>query len=244
LSSSSPARALAAWQASPRGRRQLALEQRELAEVLPELFGRHLLQIGDWAPGQGLLNSAEMLHRAVLGAEPGDGVQAVIDFEQLPLMSRSVDAVLLPHTLEFVRSPHTLLREVARVLNDRGRLVVLGFNPWSLRTLGERLGMGRLPLPREGRRYGVGRLSDWLALLDMEISVVSRFGPGFPRRLSRRPGQRLTLRGLAAPLLPSYLLVANKRVIPVNRLRLPQRAQVRPLLGGAVSLPGARSEES
>lgn len=231
------------WQRSPRARRLLALEERELKQVLPDLFGRHILQIGNWGRGQRLLSSAEMLHRAVLGPNSGLGVQALIDLEQLPIMTRSVDAVILPHTLEFVRSPHMLLREVDRILTDRGRLVILGFNPWSLWGVRQRLGLGYRTFPSGARNYSVGRLCDWLALLNLEITVVSRFGRGFPWSAPRGLGDPLSLRTLAAPLLPNYLVVAKKRVIPINRLGQTQRAQVRPLLGAAMPVPGAGSEQ-
>src|ERR1700751_2650411 len=58
---------LTLWQRSPRGRRLLALEERELRRVLPDIFGRHILQVGNWGRGQRLLGSADTLHRAVLG---------------------------------------------------------------------------------------------------------------------------------------------------------------------------------
>ncbi len=140
--------ALKTWLASPRGKRLLALEERELSRVLPNLFGRHCLQIGNWGDGQ-LLASADMLHRAVLGTlidSLGDA-QAVTQPDALPIMERSVDAVLLPHTLEFSPSPHNLLREVNRILSDRGRLMILGFNPWSLWGLRRVLGMGTRAFP-------------------------------------------------------------------------------------------------
>lgn len=233
---------LSQWRRSSRGRRLLALEERELKHVLPDMFGRHILQIGEWGRGQRLLSSAQMLHHAVLSANSGLDVQALVDFDQLPIMTRTVDAVVLPHTLEFVRSPHTLLREVGRILTDRGRLVILGFNPWSLWGLRERLGLRYRAFPAGARFYSDGRLCDWLALLDLETIVVSRFGIGFPWSPSRSLGDPWSLRTLPAPLLSNYLMVAKKRVVPINRVGQVQRAKVRPLLGHPASLPGAHVE--
>jgi len=230
------------WQRSVRGQRLLTLEERELKQVLPDMFGRHILQIGQWDQDQRLLSSAAMLHCAVLGANSGLGAQALIDYEQLPIMSKTVDAVILPHTLEFVRSPHTLLREASRILTDRGWLVILGFNPWSLWGLRERLGLRHRAFPAGARYYGVGRLCDWLALLDLETTAVSRFGSGFPWSPLRSLGDPWSLGTLAAPLLSNYLLVAKKRVIPINRIGLAQRAPVRRLLGRPLSVSGARVE--
>ena len=94
---------------------------------------------------------------------------------------KGIDAVLLPHTLEYAHSPHNVLREADRILSDRGRLFVLGFNPWGGWILRQRLGFRNRAFPPAGRFYGAGRLCDWLQLLDFEVMEVRRFGVGFPR---------------------------------------------------------------
>lgn len=241
--------ALRQWLASARGRRLLALESRELERVLPDLFGRHFLQIGNWGSGQQLLGSVDMLHRAVLGTVGDPDTQAVIQPESLPVLSKSVDAVLLPHTLEFSPSPHILLREVDRVLTDRGRLLILGFNPWSLWGLRRKLGLSFNGFPPGARFYGTGRLGDWLELLDFEVTEQRSFGIGFPWARARTVGGPFSLPGLLNPFMEGYLIVAKKRVIPMSLVgRLP-RAQVkalvgRPLGGVATRLTGVRTQQS
>src|SRR5258705_13039820 len=81
------------WLRSATGRRLLDLEEREVARTLPELFGRHLLQIGSWGRGTRLLTAGQMLHSAVLGTVRGFDEQALAEPEQLPLMAKSVDAI-------------------------------------------------------------------------------------------------------------------------------------------------------
>ena len=51
---------------------------------------------------------------------------------QLPIANGAVDAVVLPHTLEFETDPFAVVREADRVLAGEGHLIVLGFRPWSL----------------------------------------------------------------------------------------------------------------
>lgn len=226
---------LTLWLRSPRGRRLLALEERELRRVLPDLFGRHILQIGNWGRGQRLLSSADMLHRAVLGTVHDLESSTVTEPESLPVRSRSVDAVLLPHTLEFSPSPHKVLREVDRILTDRGRLVIVGFNPWSLWGLRGLLGVGYRAFPPGARFFGTGRLNDWLELLGFEVTEERRFGVGFPWARPRSVGDGFSLRSLQNPLMEGYLIVAKKRVVPMSMVgRLP-RAQVRPLVGGVIA---------
>lgn len=213
----------------------LALEQLELRAILPDLFGRHILQIGNWSHGRRLLASSCMLHRAVLGSCDDPTSQARIELERLPLTTHSVDAVLLPHTLEFVRSPHQLLREVDRVLTSRGEVVVLGFNPWSAWGWRETLGVHHRGYPGRPRLHSVGRLCDWLSLLDFEVTRVRRFSIWMPA-LSRVR---------YAPCLAGYAVVARKRVVPMSFVgQMARRAKVRPLIGAAVPLSGARSERS
>lgn len=232
--------ALSRWLRSPRGRELLQKECAEVRRVLPEVFGRHVLQIGEWGLDGELLSSAETLHRAVLGTLGGEGIGAVIDPQNLPLPEKSVDALLLPHTLEFVRSPHQVLREAHRVLNDRGRLFVLGFNPlgaWALRGW---LGLRHKAFPAGARFYGAGRLNDWLKLLDLEVTEVRRFSTRFPWLAPRSLGEPWSPGSLLAPFSEAYLLVARKRVLPVNWVGRVHRAQIKPLVG--VPVPGARAQ--
>jgi SAM-dependent methyltransferase len=233
---------LSLWLRSPRGRRQLDLEASELRRVLPEVFGRHLLQIGSWGHGDELLKSAETLHHAVLGNVSDFGAQALAQPEELPVASKSVDGIVLPHTLEFARSPHNVLREAARVLNDRGRLFVIGFNPLGGWVVRQRVGLTDRAFPPPVRYYGIGRLADWLELLDFEVTEVRRFGAGFPWTAPRSQHQAWSLGSILSPLAESYLLVARKRVLPINWVGHVQRAQIKPLIGAAVQ--GAQSTAS
>lgn len=234
--------ALESWLASARGRELLALECRELARVLPDIFGRHVLQVGSWGRGNELLQCAETLHHAVLGTVAEFGASALTETERLPIAAKTVDAVVLPHTLEFTGTPHNLLREANRILTDRGRLFVIGFNPWGAMGLRQRLGMRHRAFPPGARFYSVGRLCDWLELLDLEVTEVRRFGVGFPWSAPRSDGEAWSVASLTAPFAEAYIVGARKRVLPMNFVGRVQRAQVRSLVGVATS-PAARREE-
>lgn len=236
---------LVRWQRSRRGRQVLALEEQQLRPALSGLFGRHILQIGSWGHGHRLLAAAEIPHHAVLGQIGAPDIEALIDVEDLPLQSKSVDAVILPHTLEFVQSPHALLREVDRILNDRGRIIILGFNPWSAFGVRSRVGLFRSQLPPRGHFYSVARICDWLNLLGLETGQIVRFGVGFPWTPASTAYAPLRFSYWASLISSNYLLTARKRVIPVNRVEARKRAQVRSLLGAGVTpLTGVRSKEA
>jgi hypothetical protein len=231
--------ALMEWLGSPRGLRLLSVEVKELRRVLPELFGRSLLQIGSWGQGDELIANSEMLHHAVVGTVASPGAQTIADPACLPILEKSVDAVLLPHTLEFAQSPQDVLREVDRILTDRGRLMILGFNPWSPWGLRQLIGWRYQAFPGGARFQSVSRLCDWLELLGYEVTLVRRYGTGFPWSGGISLGDPGSLRSLLGPLMQAYLIVAKKRVIPLSLTHLRRRAQVRPMIG-AVSMPGAR----
>lgn len=231
--------ALELWLRSPRGRRVLALEEQQLRRIFPDLFGRHVLQVGSWGRGDKLLEASEMLHRAVLGTVRDFGAQALAEPERLPVLDKSVDGVLLPHSLEFAPSPHNVLREANRILTDRGRLIVLGFSPWSVWALRQRLGLRNRAFPPGARFVSVGRLCDWLELLDFDVVSVHRYGVGFPWVESVSDDAAGLDRWLGY-WSEGYVLVAKKRVIPLSLVGRVQRASVRSLIGG-VAAPGAQT---
>jgi len=231
--------ALEMWLASPRGRKLLTMEEQQLRCVLPEIFGRHVLQVGSWGVGDELLGSSETLHRSVLGTVDL-GAGAITDPEQLPVLSKSVDAVVLPHTLEFVPSPHNVLREANRVLSDRGRLLILGFNPFGAWSMRQRVGLRSRVFPASGRYYSVRRVSDWLELLGHEVADVRRFSVGLPWSRPSSSNDGWSFDTVLAPFAEAYLIVARKQVAPISLLGVPRRAHVvRPLIGPA--LPSASS---
>lgn len=218
------------WAESPHGRRLTALEREEVSRQLPELFGRHFLQIGTWGGEGDWLQGSEMLHRGVLALGKQGVAQARVDPVHLPLAGKSVDAVLLPHTLEAVASPHRLLRETSRVLSDRGRLLLSGFSPWGSLGWRRRLGLAPRALPA-ARFYSAGRVCDWLRLLDFEIVEIRRYGIGFPWLSPSSDGGPFTPARLLRTFGEAYLISARKQVLPLNLVGRPVRAQVKPLIG-------------
>jgi SAM-dependent methyltransferase len=223
-----------AWLETPLGRSVIEVERELLREALADVFGFELLQIGAWGRGAELAAGARTQHRRWL-APSASGPGAVrARYEALPVASGSVEAVLLPHTLEYAPSPHELLREVERVLRGEGQVLVCGFSPlgpWGLR---HRLSKGHFPPPAE-RLLGEGRLRDWLNLLGFEVAGTHRylFAPPWSRTLRGDGRGWLERRGavLAPPLAGAYLLRACKRVRCVTPIR-PTWSRSRTVVGG------------
>ena len=217
------------WLATPLGRRCLANEQRLIRGALERVFGEQFLQIGAWGGHSSFLRHARTQRRALVDWRADVGADMISDPEQLAIASDSIDAVLLPHTLEQTESPHALLREVDRILRADGHLLVLSFAPgglWGLRHLFARSGFpaGRERLIREGR------LRDWLDLLSFEVGGSTRYCHTLPverfKQLRVLPREELAQRWLPM-LCGGYLLRAQKRVRPLTTVRMFKRARLR-----------------
>ncbi|MFC3339442.1 class I SAM-dependent methyltransferase [Paracandidimonas soli] len=170
---------LAQWLQSPAGRYVRRWEQAQVDAMVANVFGYHAIQIG--LPEWDLLSANRMPFKARTHQEssPGNraaGVSLVLEPENLPFDSDSVDLLVMPHVLECSSSPHQILREAERVLVPEGRLVMTGFNPWSLWGLRESIpGLDPLLPSPVHQQVSVARLKDWCKLLQLEIDR-GRFG--------------------------------------------------------------------
>jgi SAM-dependent methyltransferase len=158
----------------------------------------------------------------------------VANLAHLPISSASVDAVLLPHTLEYAADPHAVLREADRVLVAEGQLIVLGFRPMSLWGLRSAATRGGYP-PGLRRQLSSTRVHDWLGLLSYEIVSLRPYLYHLPRGPSGPEDTvvaRMLHRGWFYPW-PSgaYLIKARKRVYTLTPIRPRLRERVKVLSG-------------
>jgi len=216
----------------------------ELEDVLPTLFGYHLVQIG--CPyGADLLVPSRISHRITLDVDGGanNGSPLCARADATPLATDSVDLLILPHTLEFEHDPHQVLREARRMLIADGHVVIIGFNPWSL------WGAWRIALshrggpPWCGRFFSMTRVKDWLSLLNFDV-VRSKMFFYRPPLQSERIMRRLSFLEAAGRrawpgLGAAYVLVAKKKVIPLTPYR-PRWLKRRSLLAAGAIEPSAR----
>lgn len=83
--------------------------------------------------------------------------------------NESIDLIVLPFTLDSYQNPHHLLREVERVLVNEGRLLIFGFNPYSLWGLRNKFSrFPYMPIPNK-KQISLQKTKDWLQLLSFEI---------------------------------------------------------------------------
>ena len=231
------------WNGSPFGSLLLAQERKCLGRIAAGLFGYQLLQVGRLGPDLDYLVECPIRARVLIVQTADDGapVGACAEPERLPIKADSVDALILPHTLDVAQDPRRVLREAERVLIPEGRLVLLGFNPWSLWGVRRLLSLRAAP-PWSGNFIGYPRLNDWLSLLGfaVERTEVLMFRPpvGHAGLLDRLAfldeyGARFW------PMLAgAYAVVAIKRVSTLTPIRLPWKR--RSLIRGGAVQPSAR----
>jgi SAM-dependent methyltransferase len=235
--------ALSAWWETHLGRALLAAEAELLGEALEDVFGWELLQIGAWGGAHELLAHART-RRQTLVATPGfaRGAEIIARPSELPVTSDCIDAVLLPHTLEFAPDPYAILREADRVLVGEGQLLVLSFRPWSLWGVRARASRNGFP-PGLRRVLSEQLVREWLVLLGYEVVAARRYLYQGPWSRASDPGEasaRILRRGLTSPLpAGAYLLKARKRVYTLTPVRL-RRIERPAVLGGLVK-PTTRS---
>ncbi len=240
----SPACLLTEWFRGAPGQRLLEQELAWLEEILPTLYGYHIVQLG-LPELERLMQSSRIGHRVAVATDPAcaDNAGCLCRADALPFASDSVDVLLLPHVLGFEENPHQVLREAERVLIAEGYLVLIGFNPFSLWGLW-RLALGwRGNAPWCGRYLSLPRVLDWLRLLDFEVVREGHAAFRPPLRsglLYRWLGFMERLGGMVWPFLGGiYVVVAKKRILPLTPVRT--RWQIRrELISAGAAEPSMR----
>jgi SAM-dependent methyltransferase len=223
--------ALDDWFKGPLGARVLREEAALATLALDTVFGFELLQVGAWGPARHLLAGARTQHTTLLAPELTPGVTLCAPLDTLPFRSDSIDAILLPHTLELVEDPYAVLREAERVLTGEGCLMICGFNPFSgwgaRRVFRQHFGRRAFP-PHTQRMLSERRLRDWVALLGFDVDSVHGYLGFLPMKggLSEVHPRRPLSAG-------AYLLKARKRVSTLTLIRPRRRVRQRVLVGAA-----------
>jgi len=221
------ASSLRRWYRAPLGRLLADVELSALAEQLPGLFGYHLMVIDPpWETCT--LSDSRIPHHVVqrIQMDCGGDTGVVGHTDTWPVMTDTLDAIILPHTLEITIDPHQVLREADRSLIPDGHLVIIGFNPWSLWGVRRRLSWRSQDMPWNARFLSVSRIRDWLSLLGFDTLHCQYL-------FHRPPVQNSRLRSRLHFLEPSsgngmmllagaYILVARKRTVimtPIKAVR-------------------------
>lgn len=208
------------WFETPLGQHVLETESAILEALLPGFFGYQLAQLS--VQDEPLYGASPISRRMTVHLDNRRADGLVANPAHLPFASDSLDTVLLHHLLEFVASPQEILREVARVTQPMGHLVLVGFNPYSQWGLMQSMARFTGRAPWCGRYIRAGRLMDWLNLLNFKIDLAQY-------AIYRPPAAKLQgrigdysqgiSRHLNLPVGAIYVIVARKHVGAVRPIK-------------------------
>lgn len=142
---------------------------------------------------------------------------------ELPMLSGSVDVVVLPHTLELVDNPRQLLAEACRIIKPEGHLLLSGFNPYSLWGLRKLIQTKTKTLPAF-HSLQQRTLQNWLHLSDFELvkQANALYSPPMQNKRILKKLHFLEWVGNKChlPWGAVYVLMARAKVIPLTPVRL------------------------
>lgn len=227
------------WFETPEGRALVSQERALCDQILPDMFGYHLLQLGFGVP-HAICDSSPIHHRVYVAEKPvstGDMSLIVSGLDDLAVATDSVDVAVLHHCLDFTLNPQRILREVSRVVIPGGKIVIVGFNPWSLWGVWRLFKRHSANVPWCGRFLSPYRLSDWLGVLDLHVDGYESTQFGLAVAPTRFPGLNGWLNRFGAHwwnhMGAAYVMVATKQV---SRLT-PVRPVVRPAKPTLIPIP-------
>jgi len=213
------------------GNKLLETEGQIYSRLLHKHFGKHAVLIG--VPQQYSLLSSSLLacHSLITPLICQEKKSYLIegDFHELPIMTASIDLVILPHTLELVDNPRQLLSEACRIIKPEGLMIICGFNPcsfWGIRKLfGKQKGM-----PWALNFLPTQKVKNWLQLADfaMEKHTSALFRP--PVNHASLYKKFHFLEALGKKFFPVwggvYVLVARAKVVPLTPIRMKWKQQL------------------
>ena len=156
------------WFNSPAGQHLLDTEKDVVAELLSSVFGYYLVQLEGINCFSAVLAGSPVRHHFIMQNNVFINTSIMADSHLLPLATDSIDLIFMPHTLDFSLDYHQVLREVDRVLIADGKLILIGFNPWSSWGLW-RYGYNKKNSPWNAHFVPSARVKDWLRLLGFRI---------------------------------------------------------------------------
>ncbi len=204
------------WYAKQTGQMLLAAERQAAQHLLRDSLGFRLLQLDAGAQYPLWLEQGSGCH-CLLSLLPSrchcPQIQARSD--SLPFQSKSLDVIIMHHSLDFSADAYASLREASRCLTDSGTLLIFGFNPgiWSLLRQVPPLA----PVLSDARFFSPHRVVDWLSLLDLQLESLDWLHPKCCHWFGRQAREPSFVSRKLGHFLPwlnaSYVIKARKRTM-------------------------------
>jgi SAM-dependent methyltransferase len=234
--------ALAQWFNSSSGQQLLFLEQQMLAPLLAPIRGKHLIQIGV-TQDLSLCAASAVQHKVLLVAyQPRLIAHSMTSYlyaipELLPLMTASVDILILHHSLAYSQHPYQSLLEAQRVLTPGGHLFIVGFNPLSSWGLWRLLRSQPASAPWDSHFISIWQLKRWLDQLNLAIQQTDFTQYNFPFAKPQQATKTLLAERWASRCLTGlgavYGVYARKQPLAMIPLAKPWQRLTHPKQGWA-----------
>lgn len=200
-------------------------EKAQIDKVLSSILGENLLQIGgplDFSSASPIRNKVYLAHHAKM--LKGNPLGIVADCTRLPILTSSLNVILLIHVLEFIKNPPQLLSEVYQALSPSGQIILLSFNAcsfWGLAHLWKR----KNRKPWNGHFYTTFQVKHWLRQAGFRVVNSESFY--FRPPVEHHPNwdkHLLWLEAAGQLCLPAcgsiFLISAQKREIPLTPIKV------------------------
>ncbi len=222
----------------------LEAEQKFLSSTLKHHYGREALLIG--TPNQyGLLKTSVIPGLVLLSPLLGFGHPKNMrgiesELYDLPILSGSVDLVILPHTLEYMDNPQKLLAEACRIVRPEGHIVICGFNPYSLWGI-KKWWAHNKHTPWTGHFIDANKIKKWLSFADFELIKQSMilFRPPVKHKSTFKKLKFMEWLGSKcwSPFGGVYMLVAQAKVIPLTPIKLSWKQKISDINLAPIGIP-------
>lgn len=241
---------LGVWLQTDAGQGLLHNQELLLEHELNTIFGYHACQFSVF-PGADLLASSAVRRQYMLTPVPLKHCpqsQLIANPYHWPMAPESLDLVFLHHTLDIADSPHRLLSEAANTVIPNGKIIIAGFNPFSIGNLSRWLIPSQRRLLRDARFIAPMRLRDWLKLLNFHVDRVhygSYLYPMSPMMKGLR-GEIVEQRcdHWHLPLGGFYMMVATRDTPGIIPLRKSWHTVPQPLVGQTIARPSGFQQQS
>lgn len=226
---------LQGWYSTVEGAYVLTELQALVTEMTEDVFGYYALELGLLVEHCNLLDNSRISTHIKLSTNPNAIIADTITKpEALPIAFNEIDLVIGCHVLDYAHSPHHVLREIERVLVPEGHCVLIGFNPWSFRGLGQSWNYLRR-VPDRPAMYTKKRIRDWFGVLGFELLETYTLGfrpalgsDGFFKHLAwvDRLGQKYQLPFGSVQII--HVRKQVSRLIPIKPIVRTAKRRLRP----------------
>ncbi len=217
------------WDKLSQGQRVKKELEIVLSPIVERMFGYYLVKLGSLS-SELTLASCPIKHKVNIAEQQGEALHICGKSCELPLQNNSVDAFVVLAELDFAIDPHQIIREINRTITADGKVVIAGFNPYSLAGILKYFPINKGNMLHQGRFFTAGRIKDWLQLLDFEIVqhehliYSSLFADdGIFKESPRMNAINRKLTRFYKSYLPwfssMYVIVAKKSTIPMSTVK-------------------------